>query len=63
AFAGARGEDPQGVLGSGQPSAQGSTVQSGEILLVRTGWLRVFEEDRYLFNQGEPALMLPRCPG
>ena len=29
--------------------------QAGDILLVRTGWLRVFETDRALFDQGEPG--------
>src|SRR5262245_22833621 len=34
--------------------SQGVKLQAGDILLVRTGWLRVFETDRTLFDSGEP---------
>jgi kynurenine formamidase len=32
------------------------TLQVGDILLVRTGWMRLFERDRARFNSGEPGL-------
>lgn len=35
--------------------AQGVEVRPGDIVMIRTGWLRVFEEDRELFDSG--------CPG
>ena len=38
--------------------AQGVNIQPGDILLVRTGWMRVFSENRDLFNSGEPGLDL-----
>jgi kynurenine formamidase len=31
-------------------------IQPGDILLVRTGWLRVFSQDRAMFDSGEPGL-------
>jgi len=31
-------------------------IRSGDLLLVRTGWLRVFAKDRERFNSGEPGL-------
>lgn len=37
-------------------AAQGITVQRGDILLVRTGWMGVFTSDRALFDSGEPGL-------
>jgi kynurenine formamidase len=37
-------------------AAQNITLQSGDILLVRTGWMRVFSEDRVLFDSGEPGI-------
>ena len=40
----------------GCAAAQGVTVQPGDLLLIRTGWIRVFAQDRVLFNQGEPGI-------
>ena len=37
-------------------AAQQVEVRTGDILLVRTGWLRVFANDPATFNQGEPGL-------
>ncbi|HMN29411.1 MAG TPA: cyclase family protein [Caldilineaceae bacterium] len=37
-------------------AAQGVTVQPGDLLLVRTGWIRIFGRDRALYNQGEPGI-------
>lgn len=37
-------------------AAQGLIVRPGDIALVRTGWLRVFTQDRALFDRGEPGL-------
>lgn len=36
--------------------AQNSALKAGDILLVRTGWMRVFSQDRALFDRGEPGL-------
>lgn len=35
--------------------AQHIDVQTGDTLLVRTGWMRVFAQDRALFDRGEPG--------
>jgi kynurenine formamidase len=35
--------------------AQGVKIQPGDILLIRTGWLRVFDTKRELWNAGEPG--------
>ncbi len=35
--------------------AQGVRVQSGDVLLLHTGWYRLFERDRTLWEQGEPG--------
>ena len=37
-------------------ASQGITIQSGDILLVRTGWIRLFEQDRALYDSGEPGI-------
>jgi kynurenine formamidase len=37
-------------------AAQNVAVQPGDILLVRTGWLRVFFQDRALFDSGGPGI-------
>jgi kynurenine formamidase len=42
--------------------SQGVKLQAGDILLVRTGWLRVFEKDQALFDSGEPGLNLSTLP-
>jgi kynurenine formamidase len=59
-------------LGLGEPvtasdldqcaESQSIKPQTGDILLVRTGWLRVFEKDRALFDRGEPGLDLSTLP-
>jgi kynurenine formamidase len=36
--------------------SQGITLQAGDILLIRTGWMRVFDTDRTLFDSGEPGI-------
>jgi kynurenine formamidase len=43
-------------------AAQGITLQAGDILLVRTGWMRLFSENRALFNSGEPGLDMSTLP-
>ncbi len=42
--------------------AQGSAIEPGDILLVRTGWLRVFSSNRELFDRGEPGLDASTLP-
>jgi kynurenine formamidase len=37
-------------------AAQGVAVQPGDLLLLRTGWMRLFGSDRALFNRGEPGI-------
>lgn len=34
----------------------GVSVGAGDVVLVRTGWYRIFESDRKLFDEGEPGL-------
>jgi kynurenine formamidase len=34
---------------------QGVAIQAGDVVLIRTGWLRVFAKDRALFEAGEPG--------
>jgi kynurenine formamidase len=34
---------------------QHTPIRSGDVLLLRTGWYTVFEEDRALWEQGEPG--------
>jgi kynurenine formamidase len=36
-------------------AAQGVEIRVGDILLLRTGWYRVFREQRALYDQGEPG--------
>jgi kynurenine formamidase len=36
--------------------AQNIEIEAGDILLLRTGWMRVFTEDRALYNSGEPGI-------
>jgi kynurenine formamidase len=36
--------------------AQQTEVRSGDLLLVRTGWIRVFARDQALFYRGEPGI-------
>ncbi len=35
--------------------AQGVEIMAGDIVLIRTGWMRVFSEDRALFDSGSPG--------
>ena len=35
--------------------AQRLEIRPGDVLLLRTGWYRVFQKDRELWNQGEPG--------
>lgn len=37
-------------------AAQGVTVQAGDLLLVRTGWIKMFNSNRPLYNEGEPGV-------
>jgi kynurenine formamidase len=37
-------------------ASQGVDVRPGDIVFVRTGWMRVFSRDRALFDSGEPGL-------
>ena len=36
--------------------SQKITVASGDIVLVNTGWMNIFEQNRALFDSGEPGL-------
>ena len=37
-------------------AAQGVSVQPGDLLLLRTGWIRIFTQDRAQYNAGEPGI-------
>jgi kynurenine formamidase len=37
-------------------TAQNAEIQSGDILLLRTGWMRIFAQERTLFDSGEPGI-------
>lgn len=37
-------------------TSQNTKITSGDIVLVNTGWMNVFEENRILFDSGEPGL-------
>lgn len=37
-------------------AGQNVAIHPGDILLVRTGWMNIFEQDRERFNSGEPGL-------
>jgi kynurenine formamidase len=37
-------------------AAQGVTVQPGDLLLLRTGWMRLFAHNRELYDSGEPGI-------
>jgi len=43
-------------------AAQNVAVQPGDILLLRTGWMRVFFQDRALFDSGEPGVDVSTLP-
>ena len=43
-------------------AAQGVEPQAGDILLIRTGWMRVFSSDRDLFDSGEPGIDTSTLP-
>lgn len=36
--------------------AQGVEIRAGDILLLRTGWIQLFPQDRELFYSGEPGI-------
>jgi kynurenine formamidase len=36
--------------------AQNVTIQPGDMILLRTGWIRVFSQNRPLYNSGEPGI-------
>jgi kynurenine formamidase len=42
--------------------AQGVEIRSGDILLLRTGWIRVFAQDRDLFYASEPGIDVSTLP-
>jgi kynurenine formamidase len=42
--------------------AQGVEIRPGDVLLVRTGWYTVFQNDRALWDQGQPGPD-PSCTG
>jgi kynurenine formamidase len=37
-------------------AAQGINIQPGDMVLVRTGWMRIFSSDRAQYDSGEPGL-------
>jgi len=37
-------------------ASQNVTISPGDIVLVNTGWMDIFEQDRALFDSGEPGL-------
>lgn len=43
-------------------AAQGVTVQPGDLILLRTGWMHIFHSDRPLYNQGEPGIDTSTIP-
>jgi kynurenine formamidase len=43
-------------------AAQGVTVRPGDLLLVRTGWMRIFRRDKALYNSGEPGIDTSTIP-
>lgn len=36
--------------------SQNVDIRSGDIILLRTGWMRLFSQDRALFDSGEPGI-------
>lgn len=42
--------------------AQGVELRAGDILLLRTGWIRVFAQDRELFYASEPGIDVSTLP-
>lgn len=43
-------------------AAQGIAIRPGDLLLLRTGWMRLFYEDRALFDSGEPGIDVSTLP-
>jgi len=43
-------------------AAQGIALRPGDLLLLRTGWMRLFYEDRALFDSGEPGIDVSTLP-
>jgi len=46
----------------GCAAAQGVTIQPGDLLMTRTGWINLFAEDRARFNSGEPGIDAAAIP-
>ncbi|MCI0769205.1 MAG: cyclase family protein [Chloroflexi bacterium] len=45
----------------GCADSQGVEIRSGDILLIRTGWLQTFFEDPERWNQGQPGIGKDAC--
>lgn len=43
-------------------AAQGTVIQPGDMVLVRTGWMRIFSENRALYDSGEPGIDASAVP-
>lgn len=43
-------------------AAQGITIQPGDLVMTRTGWINVFATDRVRFNSGEPGIDASTIP-
>jgi len=43
-------------------AAQGTVIQPGDMLLIRTGWMRIFSTDRAQYDSGEPGLDTSTLP-
>jgi kynurenine formamidase len=46
----------------GCAEAQGVTIRPGDLLLLRTGWMRIFTSDKALYNSGEPGIDTSTIP-
>lgn len=46
----------------GCAAAQNLSIEAGDILLLRTGWMRLINEDRALFDSGEPGIDMSTIP-
>src|SRR5690606_21111408 len=46
----------------GCAAAQGTVIQPGDMVLVRTGWMRIFSENRALYDSGEPGIDASALP-
>jgi kynurenine formamidase len=43
-------------------AAQGTVIQPGDMVLVRTGWMRIFSENRAQYDSGEPGIDASALP-